>query len=56
MQPAFNTGMLREQVPGPGEGIGCRLMSGEEEREHFVTHLLLAHPLSRFLVLRLKEH
>src|ERR671938_1239170 len=31
-------------------------MSGEEEREHFVTHLLIAHFLSRFLILRLQEH
>jgi hypothetical protein len=31
-------------------------MSSEEEREHFVTHLLIAHSLSRFLIARLQEH
>src|SRR5215469_14623282 len=37
MQPTLHLRVLREQVPGPDEGIGRGLMTCQEEGHHLVT-------------------
>ena len=37
-EPLGRLGILREQVPGPGEGVGRCLVTGDEEREDVVAH------------------
>src|SRR5258706_14528568 len=56
MQTALDLGRLREQVPGPRQGIGRSFVTGKQERHYFVAHLLVIHPLACLLILRQQEH
>jgi hypothetical protein len=39
----FDVGVLAEEVPGPGEGVGYGLVAGEKDGEDFVADLLVGH-------------
>ncbi len=57
VERALHAGVSREKVPGPREGVGRRLVAGEEQRHHLVPELLVAHALSIALgVARIHEH
>ena len=45
MEARFDIGILREEIPGPGEGVGDRLVAGKEDGEDFVADLLVGHAL-----------
>lgn len=55
MQPGFGLGVLREQVPGPGEGVGGGLVTGEEDGERLVADLRIDE-CGAVLVARGDEH
>ena len=46
----LGVGMLREEIPYPREGDSGGFMSSKQPGQHFVTHLLVTHPLARLLV------
>ena len=48
-------GMLRKQVPRPGQRDRRRFVPGNEEGDHLVAQLLVAHCLARILVTRFHE-
>ena len=48
----LNLRVLREQVPGPGQSIGCGLVACNEHRHQLITYLLIIHALSCLLVSR----
>src|SRR6185369_7980323 len=57
VQPALDLGVLREEIPGPGEEIRRRLVAGEEEGHRLVAKLRVAHAATVALgVLREEEH
>ena len=57
MEAAFGLRILREQVPGPRERVGRRLVAGEEERHRLVAQLLVGHtPAVALLVHGQEEH
>jgi hypothetical protein len=41
----FDFGVLGEEIPGPGEGVGYGLVAGEEDGEDFVADLGVGHAL-----------
>ena len=43
MESVLDVRMMVEQVPGPGEAEGHCLVAGEQNGEHFVTNLSVAH-------------
>ena len=55
VQRAFDPGMSRQQVQRPRQRQRRRLVSGGEERQHFVTELRIGHPFTGFLVARGEE-
>ena len=52
VQAGFDLGVLREQVPDPGQEIRGRLVTGEEDRHRLVAHLAIGHALAPGLVTR----
>ena len=56
MQTALDLGRLREQVPGPRQGIGRGFVTGKQKRHDFVARLPVIHPLACLLILRQQEH
>ncbi len=54
--PAGDPGALGEQVPGPRQRHGRRLVSGEVDRGDLVPDLAVRHPLPGLLVARPHEH
>ena len=48
--------MVGEQVPGLGEGVGGGLVAGQEDGQHFVAKLPVAHAFACFLVADPEEH
>ncbi len=45
MEFGFGFGVLGEEIPGPGEGVGYGLVAGEEDGEDFVADLVVGHVL-----------
>src|SRR6266536_4186206 len=43
LESVLDMRMMGEQVPRPGEAEGDRLVAGEQNGEHFVTNLSVAH-------------
>ena len=43
VEAGFCVGVLAEEVPSPGEGVGYGFVSGEEDGENFVADLLVGH-------------
>ena len=56
MQTRFDTRMLREQVPGPVEPAGSRLVTGDDERHDLIDQLALAHGRAALLVTAVHQH
>ena len=48
MEFGFDFGVLRQEVPGPGEGVGYGLVTGEEYGENFVADLTVGHVFGLF--------
>ena len=42
--------MRRQQIPGPGESGGRRLVAGHEERQHLAAQLVVRHRRAGFLI------
>ena len=56
VQPSLGFGVIGQQEPDPGQGVGRGLMSGHEERHGLVAELLVGHPAAALLVLSVQEH
>ena len=56
VQRRLDVGRAAEQVPGPGQRVGGRLVAGEEDRHRLVAHLLIGHPAAIVFVLRGEQH
>ena len=52
----LDLGVLRQQVPGPGQGVGRGLVAGHEEGHRLVAELAVGHPPAVVLVLGVQEH
>src|SRR5689334_19589318 len=50
MKPYLRVGVRREQIPGPGEGIGGSGVAGGKERQYFVPQLLFSQSLTRLVI------
>ena len=43
VEPRLDVGILRQQVPGPGQRVGRGLVAGEKDRDRLVAHLRVGH-------------
>ena len=56
MEAGLTRGVLGQQQPGPGQGVGRRLVAGQKQRHHLVAHLRVAHRPAVVLVARPQQH